>query len=182
VIILAISGSLRASSTNTAALEAASRLAPDCVEVRLWRGIGDLPLFNPDLESGAPIASVEALRDALRSAAAVLICSPEYAHGISGVMKNALDWVVGSGELIDKPVALINASPYATIAHAALMETLRTMSARVIPDACVTLPVSSGKPGVEEMLASPEISAQLRNSLTALAAHSAKSISSPAAR
>ena len=61
-----------------------------------------------------------------------LICSPEYAHGVSGVLKNALDWVVSSGELIDTPIALINASARATIAYGCLRETLTTMSGRVI--------------------------------------------------
>ena len=67
---------------------------------------------------------------------------------MSGVLKNALDWVVGSGELMDKPIALINASARATHAYASLRETLTTMSGRVIEDASVTIPLDgrSGMP------------------------------------
>jgi NAD(P)H-dependent FMN reductase len=151
-------------------LEAAAQLAPPEIEVRIWKELGNLPPFNPDLESGPALTAVAAYRQALRDADAIMICSPEYAHGVSGVMKNALDWVVGSGELIDKPVALINASPYATIAHAALAETLRTMSATVVPAASLTLPITSGKPTAAQMVASPEISEVLRTAVAALAA------------
>jgi NAD(P)H-dependent FMN reductase len=136
--------------------------------VRIWQGLGDIPPFNPDLDVPPVPLAVEAFRTELRSADAVMICSPEYAHGVSGVMKNALDWVVGSGELMEKPVALINASPYATIAQAALAETLRTMSAAVVEEASVTLPIFSGKPDAAAMIASPQISNALRMAFAAL--------------
>ena len=166
--ILAISGSLRSRSTNTAVLEAAAELAPEATEVRVWQGLGELPLFNPDLDVSPPPPSVAAFRTALRAADGVMICSPEYAHGVSGVMKNALDWLVGSGELMEMPIALINASPYATIAHAALAETLRTMSAVVVAEASVTLPIFSGKPDAAAMIASPEVSSALKRAIEAL--------------
>jgi len=166
--ILAISGSLRSRSTNTAALEALDGLASEGIEIRLWSGIGGLPYFNPDLDIPPGPGTVAAFREALREAHGVIICSPEYAHGVSGVMKNALDWVVGSGELVNKPVALINASPYATIAHGALAETLRTMTAALVSEASVTLPIFNGKPTAAQMLASPEISAALRSAIDAL--------------
>jgi NAD(P)H-dependent FMN reductase len=182
VRILAISGSLRSGSTNTAVLHAAAHLAPGGVEIRVWSGIANLPHFNPDLDRGLTLESVETFREELRAADAVMICSPEYAHGVPGVLKNALDWVVGSGEFIDKPVALINASPCATIAHASLAETLRTMTAAVVPEASVTLPILSGKPTVPEILASPEISAALQVSIEALRDHVRNSTSQPAER
>src|SRR5690606_36930352 len=94
--ILALSGSLREGSYNTAALEALSQVAPEGIDVVVFEGIGDLPLFNPDLENER-LSAVETLKDSLRSSAGLVIASPEYAHGISGVMKNALDWLV-SGE------------------------------------------------------------------------------------
>ena len=137
--ILAISGSLRSRSSNTSLLEAAALLAPEGVEITIYRGLGNLPHFNPDLEgleSDAPLQ----YRRQLQDADGVLISSPEYAHGVPGVMKNALDWVVGSGELVNKPVALLNASLRSTHAHTSLLETLTVMSARVIPQACITLP------------------------------------------
>jgi len=142
VRILTISGSLRAASSNTALLEAAQRLAPAGIEVLHFDRLATLPPFNPDLDIVAPPAAVEAFRAALRDCDAVLISSPEYAHGVSGVLKNALDWVVGSGELIDKPVGLVNASTRAAHAWSALVETVSVMSARVVSGASLTVPVN----------------------------------------
>ncbi len=131
-MIVAISGSLRAASSNTALLRAAARLAPPGVEVVLYDGLGSLPPFNPDDEKDDGVhPAVLALRTQLANAEGVLISTPEYAHGVPGCLKNLLDWVVGSGELVDKPVALLHASrsPWAL---ASLRETLTVMSARLV--------------------------------------------------
>jgi NAD(P)H-dependent FMN reductase len=109
--VLAISGSLRAASLNSALLRATARIAPPDFEVRVFDGIGALPLFNPDLENSDP-APVAKLREQLL-ADAVLIASPEYAHGVTAIIKNALDWMVGNESFVNKPVALFNASPRA---------------------------------------------------------------------
>ena len=131
VRVLAISGSLRQASSNSALIGAAARLAPDTVDVSIYRELETLPPFNPDLDNGPAPAAVTRFRAALKACDALLISSPEYAHGVPGVLKNALDWVVGSGELVDKPVALINASARATHAWESLAETLSVMSAQV---------------------------------------------------
>jgi len=107
--------------------------------VEMYDGLGELPHFNPDLdeEGAAAPAPVAALRALLIDADAVLISSPEYAHGVPGVLKNMLDWLVSTGELVDKPVALLNASPVGCgYAQAALLETLRTMNWNVVEEAC----------------------------------------------
>ena len=91
---LAISGSLRLASSNTALLRAAALVAPEGVEIILYRGLGDLPHFNPDLEAAEP-PSVTEFREQVRISDGLLISSPEYAHGVPGVLKNALDWLVG---------------------------------------------------------------------------------------
>lgn len=145
--ILAISGSLRAGSLNSMLLRATARLAPPDIRVDLYRELDTLPLFNPDLEALDP-PPVARLRARIIAADAVLFASPEYAHGVSGVLKNALDWMVGNESFIGKPVGLFNASPRATIAQAALQETLATMAARIVPGACVTLPILGS--GLEE--------------------------------
>ena len=124
--ILAISGSLRAASHNSALLRAMARLAPVGVEVSLYPTLGDLPLFNPDLEPDDFLA-VTQLRTQIMHADALLIASPEYAHGVTGVMKNALDWMVGCEALVHKPVALLNAAPRAVHAQAALHEIISVM-------------------------------------------------------
>jgi chromate reductase, NAD(P)H dehydrogenase (quinone) len=168
--ILAISGSLRAASSNTFLLQAAARLAPAGVEIVLYAGLGNIPPFNPDLDGAAAAPAVTDLRTQLQQAAAVLISSPEYAHGISGVLKNALDWLVGSGELVDKPVGLINASPRATHAHAQLSEILTVMSARLIATASIAVPLLGKGYDAAGIAADPEIAEPLRAALRALAA------------
>jgi chromate reductase len=165
--ILAISGSLRKASLNSALLRAAARIAPPGIEVTLYRGLGDLPLFNPDIEASQP-APVAALREQILVADALLIASPEYAHGVTGAIKNALDWMVGNETFVDKPVALLNASPRATHAQAALRETLSTMSARLVDAACVTVPMLGSGLGEEDIVQHPEIRAALRAALSAL--------------
>lgn len=83
---LAISGSLRKASLNTALLRAMARIAPQDVEVALCAGLGDLPLFNPDIEdAGLPV--VMAIREQILASDALLIASPEYAHGVTGTIK-----------------------------------------------------------------------------------------------
>jgi chromate reductase, NAD(P)H dehydrogenase (quinone) len=133
--IAAISGSLRAGSSNTAALRAAARLVPEGVEVVLFDGIAALPFFNPDLDGDEVPAPVGVMRRLIASADGILISSPEYARGVAGVLKNALDWLVGSREFPGMPVALINTSPRATQALAALTLILETMSARIATEA-----------------------------------------------
>ena len=166
--ILALSGSLRRSSLNSMLLRAAARLAPADIRVELYPELGAIPLFNPDLDPEA-CAPVSALRTRIVSCAAVLIASPEYARGVSGVMKNALDWMVGNESFVDKPVGLLNASARATLAHAALQETLMTMSARVIPSACVTVALLGSGLDEDAIVRNPLLSAAVRGALRALA-------------
>jgi chromate reductase, NAD(P)H dehydrogenase (quinone) len=170
--VLAISGSLRSQSSNTTLLRAAAMLAAPGVEIAIYDRIGDLPHFNPDLdgEGAEPPPAVKDLRDRVDAAAAVIICSPEYAHGVPGSLKNALDWLVSVTVLSDKPVALVNASPRSLLAQAQLAETLRTMAARVISDASVTVPLSGKKLDEAGMLADPEVAAPLRVAIATLVA------------
>ena len=162
--ILAISGSLRSQSSNTTLLRAIAMLAPQSVSISIYEGIGDFPHFNPDLEETPGLAVLD-FRRRLQESDAVLISSPEYAHGVPGVLKNALDWIVGSGELVDKPVALINAAPQSTHAYASLAETITVMSAKLVKDACVTLPFWNKALDARGIATHPEISALLLNSI-----------------
>jgi chromate reductase, NAD(P)H dehydrogenase (quinone) len=156
--ILAVSGSLRQVSSNTALLQAAIALAPANVEIRLYVGLGDLPHFNPDLEPVEP-PSVTDLRSQIEWADGLLICSPEYAHGVPGVLKNALDWLVSGSEFVGKPIALFNASPRAVHAQASLIEIMTTMAGRVVPEACITVPLLGRKLDAVEIVADAEIKA-----------------------
>jgi chromate reductase, NAD(P)H dehydrogenase (quinone) len=107
--ILAVCGSLNRQSSNLELLQTAKRVAPPHIEIVVFDGLGQLPLFNPDLEE-AP-ASVVAWRHALNDSQAVLIASPEYGHSLTGALKNGIDWVIGSGELERKIVAITCAVP-----------------------------------------------------------------------
>jgi len=136
-MIVAISGSVRAQSSNTALLLAALRVSP--VPFILWHSLDVLPHFNPDLdaEGMTPPPAVATLRRLLLDSDAILISSPEYAHGVPGSLKNMLDWLVSVGELVNKRVALLNAAPVGgQYAQAQLLETLRTMNWNVVLEAC----------------------------------------------
>ena len=162
--LLAISGSLRAVSFNTALLKAAQRLAPKDVDIVFYTDIGKLPFFNPDLE-GNEVESVIKFRALIKSVDGILIASPEYAHGVTGVMKNALDWVVSGEEFVGKPVALFNTSPRASHAYAALKETITVMSARIVDEASITVALMGTKLDADGIVAHPKISQALQQSL-----------------
>ena len=174
MLILAVSGSLRANSSNTAVLQAAVSLAPPGVEIILYDGVSRLPHFSPDLDSEDSLAPVADWRAQLKASDGVLISSPEYAHGVPGSLKNALDWVVGSGEFAEKPVALINTSPRAFHAQASLTETLATMSARVASEACIEVPLLGMRLDASGILANEEIAGLVRSGLARFAGTIAK--------
>jgi chromate reductase len=142
-VIVAISGSLRAQSSNRFLLEAAARLAPHGTTVTFFDALASLPHFNPDLdvEGLEPPAEVRELRELLIRADAILVSCPEYAHGVPGAFKNMLDWLVSTGELVGKPIALLNASQVGgAFAQSQLVETLRTMNWDVVDEACLIEP------------------------------------------
>src|SRR4051812_3889788 len=134
--LLAIAGSIRATSSNAAIVRAAARLAPPGVSVEVYDGVARLPHFSPDLDVEPLPEPVAALRAAIGAVDGLVIATPEYAHGMPGSLKNALDWLVSAVEPIHKPVLLISASPSgAAHTHAPLSEVLRTMSMRLVTSA-----------------------------------------------
>ena len=135
--LLAISGSLRANSGNTALLRAFQQAANPDTQTELFAQLETIPAFNPDREMETPPTAVAALRQSVVASGAVLFSTPEYAHGVPGALKNALDWLVGSGEFYEKPVAFLHGSPRGEIARAALKETLVTMGAQFVLDEIV---------------------------------------------
>lgn len=166
VRVLAISGSLRRQSSNGAIVEAATRVDVPDVSVQIFNALASLPPFNPDLEEIETPVAVAEWRQALQSASAVLISSPEYAHGVPGVLKNALDWVVGSGEFMEKPVALVNASAYSTFVTEQLRETLSVMMANVV--VATSLPLQGRPASADDVLAQPDAVAALADALELL--------------
>ena len=112
--------------------------------------------------------AVHALRLAVAAADAILIASPEYAHGISGTIKNALDWLVSFEPFIHKPVAVINASPRAHHADDALRETLRTMSAGLVGERSFAVELLGARLDEDAMAASPAVAAVVAEAMAAL--------------
>ena len=133
--------------------------------------MGTLPYFNPDLDGeGAVLPSaVSELRALVERADVMLICSPEYAHGVPGVLKNVLDWLVSSVDFPGMPVALINTSLQSVHAHESLTEILTTMSARFPAGASVRIPLLNRKLNAAGIAADPELSEALRGVLEVLA-------------
>ena len=140
--ILAISGSTRKSSSNLNLIKAIALLASETFAIHIFEGLTELPHFNPDLDYGqvAEDENVAAFRKQLRDADAVLICTPEYAVGVPGSLKNAIDWTVSTMEFSKKPVALITASTAGTRAHQSLLGTLLIIESRISPDTQLLIP------------------------------------------
>jgi chromate reductase len=163
--ILGLCGSLRVASKNRLALEVARDVAPAGIRLVLWTGLASLPPFSPDLDQpGTPLPdAVAAFHADVAASDALLIACPEYAHGIPGAFKNALDWLVGSAVFPGKPVALLNVAPHAQHAQAQLREVLVTMSARIVEPACleVNFDVFASQPAAGRCA--------IENSLSALA-------------
>ena len=135
--VLGIVGSLGARSSNLTLLETAASVAPDGIEVVLYTGLGDLPHFDPDLDPDDAPPAVRALREAIAASDAVLIAAPEYGHSLPGALKNAIDWLIGSGELERKVVAITASVPSSERGRqglAALRQTLGAVRAVIVSD------------------------------------------------
>ena len=170
--ILAVSGSIRAKSSNSAILQAMKELAPDAINIEIYDGIANLPHFNPDIDRENALVSVIDWRSQLRNADGVIFCTPEYAHGVPGVLKNALDWIVSSGEFMHKPTAVVSASPSidgGAKVNASLVQTLRVMMAAISEDTILCIPAVSAKFNHEGKLTDPGTEGALRSVVDALA-------------
>jgi NAD(P)H-dependent FMN reductase len=183
VTVLLISGSTRPGSTNTAALRTAAGLPLADVAAILWERLRDIPAFVPE-DPAEPPAAVSELRRLLTEADAVLFCTPEYAGTLPGSLKNAIDWLVGSGELYRKPVAWTNvAAPgRGTGAEATLSSVLGYVDADVIQAACLGIPVARNMIAADGTVPDPEIRTRLAAQLIAIADHVRSTSVSPQAQ
>ena len=162
---LGLSGSLRAASTNSALIDAMRGCAPDGCTLSIYDGLGRLPIFNPDDEQ-RPGAEVLRLTAMVVAADGLVIACPEYAHGVPGGLKNALDWLVSGEAAIGKPVMLVHASPRSRISRAALREILKTMSFDVLDGEEVEIALLGKKPeDVAAILARLETRRHLQTAL-----------------
>ena len=129
--IIAIPGSLSQRSANMNLINAIIELYSNQLDIKIFQGLSKIPPFNPDLDNETPPEEVIQFRTQLKEADGILICTPEYAMGVPGTLKNAIDWTVSSMEFSDKPVALITASTSGKKAHAALLDTLTVIEAKM---------------------------------------------------
>jgi NAD(P)H-dependent FMN reductase len=150
-------------------LRAYERLAPD-FRFTHYEGIGALPHFNPDLDQEGELlpGEVAALRALIGSAEVLVISTPEYVHALPGSFKNALDWLVSDPAFAGKPVVILHAARGSSWALDSLREVLRTMSAQVLEDASVTLPLGSNQMDESAILARDDLRSLLAKSVAAL--------------
>lgn len=132
--VLAISGSTRAKSSNLNLIKAIAKICSEKFEISILEDLTVIPHFNPDLDNELGPAAVEQFRKSLRQSDAILICTPEYAVGVPGTLKNAIDWTVSSMEFSNKPVALITGSTSGQKAHQSLLGTLLILEAKIVAD------------------------------------------------
>jgi chromate reductase, NAD(P)H dehydrogenase (quinone) len=174
--VLLICGSLRAESTNAAALRTAAALAENGVETVLYDGMASLPHFNPDddAEGASPHPAVAELRREIREADAILVCTPEYAGALPGTLKNLLEWTIGDGGTYGKPVAWINVSgPAAPTggadAHDSLRKVLNYSGADIVEAACLRIPLERNMVGPDGLVSDEPTRREISRALNELA-------------
>lgn len=140
-------------------------LAPGDISIDVYNDIGLLPHFD---DSDPAPTLVETFRSKITAADGVLICTPEYAFGVPGSLKNALDWTVSSGNFVNKPVALITASSSGEYAHESLLLTLKAISANVPDGAALRIPFIRSKINKEGIVTDPLVNDELKNVMQAL--------------
>ena len=150
--VLAICGSTRAQSSNLNLIKALAELAKGLFEVEIFTGLAELPHFNPDLDTESPPPEITAFRNQLKAAGGILICTPEYAMGVPGSLKNAIDWTVSSMEFHQKPTALITASSVGQKGHHALLETLMVIEAKMVEESKLLIPFIKTKINAEGVI------------------------------
>lgn len=165
--LLGLCGSLRQQSINATLLRALSLITPPGVRLVIHDGVRHLPLFNPDLETCPPTA-VRAYWAAVAECHGIVIASPEYAHGYTGAIKNALDWAVGRGSFMNKPVAVLNAAPRSRVAVTGLEEVLRTIDACLVEEASLDIPILGRALDEAAIVADEELRARMNSVLAAL--------------
>lgn len=132
--ILAICGSTRATSSNLNLIKAIAKLTADIFTINIFEGLSAIPHFNPDNDNENAPQQVIDFRKQIKDADGILICTPEYAMGVPGALKNAIDWTVSSMEFSQKPTALITASTSGIKAHQSLLGTLQVIEAKMTDD------------------------------------------------
>lgn len=165
--IIAINGSTRAASTNLNLINAITELTTEQFTVTVFNGLMQLPHFNPDDDIEPAPEPVAAFRRLLREADGILICTPEYAMGVPGTLKNAIDWTVSSCEFSHKPTVLITASSVGQKGHASLLETLKIIEAGITDETQLVIPHAKTKISADGRITDPQTLAGVQRVLEA---------------
>ena len=169
---LAISGSARRASTNTAMLYTLQSVAGSTHTVSVYDRVGELPAFSPDLELPEPPREVAALARAIADADGLILASPEYIRSIPGGLKNAIDWLVSRNEVIGKPIVLAHASHRGDDMLQQLRAVLATLSDRFNEELFLRLHLMKLSPDeVGEHLSEPRHQDEMRRFLDAFASY-----------
>jgi len=160
--IFAISGSLREGSSNHNILRLLGKIIPSDINYTIYEGLRDIPAFDPGIDDDMPPPAVSDLRKQLSQDDGIIICTPEYAFGVPGALKNALDWTVSSGSFSGKPTALITASTGGKNAHEAMIKILGAIDAKLTPETTLLIQFVRSKMDGEGKVTDPDTDQNLR--------------------
>ncbi len=161
--IFAISGSLREGSSNHNILQFLGEMMPVGTNYTIYNGLRDIPAFDPGIDNESPAVPVSDLRKKLSQADGIIICTPEYAFGVPGALKNALDWTVSSGSFSGKPTSLITASTGGENAHEAMIKILGAIDAKLTPETTLLIQFVRSKMDADGNISDPDTSQKLQN-------------------
>jgi len=165
--VLAICGSTRKISSNLNLIHAIAELTKEKFEIKIFYGLSDIPHFNPDLDNETPPEAVKNFRAQLKDADGILICTPEYAMGVPGTLKNAIDWTVSSCEFSHKPTALITASSLGENGHESLLKTLKIIESKITNETQLLISYVKTKVSKDNKITDSATSAQVKELLNA---------------
>jgi NAD(P)H-dependent FMN reductase len=165
--IFAVSGSLREGSSNHNILRILGKMTPAGINYSIYDGLRDIPAFDPGTDDDNPPAPVAHLREKLSQADGIIICTPEYAFGVPGALKNALDWMVSSGSFSGKPTSLVTASTGGEIAHEAMIKVLGAIDAKLSCETNLLVQFVRSKMDADGNITDPETAQKLKNLIEA---------------
>ncbi|MGZ3752639.1 MAG: NADPH-dependent FMN reductase, partial [Mucilaginibacter sp.] len=153
---------------NHTILNSLGKMLPPNVNFTIYNGLSDIPAFDPGLDNETPPLAVSVFREKLAEADGIIICTPEYAYGVPGALKNALDWTVSSASFSGKPAALITASTGGENAHEALIKILGAIDANLIKEATLLISFIRSKMDSEGNITDEETERKLHSVLNTL--------------
>ena len=169
--IVAISGSPRPRSVSSQILSVAGNLIGSAEQFTIYEALLELPHFSPDLDTEPAHPAVTALRELLRKANGVIICTPEYAFSMPSVLKNALEWIVSSAEMNEMPVLSISTSPLppgGEYAHSELRMVLKALGARMTNENILCIGATRKKIGPSGEILDAAITEKIHQEVIAL--------------